>query len=161
MYDVIDVCKYIINYSNAHKYSISNLKLQKLLYFVQANFLIKTNHPCFTDEIEAWDYGPVVPKAYYEYQIFGSSSIPEIKNTSHLEIVDGRLKMVTKEYKDVIKADDKHYIDSVIDQFKLYTASDLVRLTHSQSPWKSAYKSGRNHVISNSSIRGYFNGFTS
>lgn len=40
-YDVKEVCRHIINYSNEHNYDISNLKLQKLLYFIQANFLVK------------------------------------------------------------------------------------------------------------------------
>ena len=37
---ILDVARYIINYSNEKNYGISNLKLQKLLYFVQAFFLV-------------------------------------------------------------------------------------------------------------------------
>lgn len=162
MYDVIDVCRHIINYSNKKKYSISNLKLQKLLYFVQAMFLINDiDQPCFDDDIEAWAFGPVVPRAYYEYRVFGSSSIPSIFKTSSLELNNGELSFVEKEYKDPITPEDSKTIDSVIDEFKNYSASDLVRLTHSQLPWKSAYNSGHNEVISKNSIRSYFNGFDS
>ena len=39
MYDVIDICRYMIVYCNRKNYAISNLKLQKLLYFIQAIFL--------------------------------------------------------------------------------------------------------------------------
>ena len=39
-YRVLDVCRHVINYSNKHDYGISNLKLQKVLYFIQAYFLI-------------------------------------------------------------------------------------------------------------------------
>lgn len=48
-YDVLEVCRHVINYSNEKEYGISNLKLQKVLYFIQAYFLIdKTkNAPCF------------------------------------------------------------------------------------------------------------------
>ena len=63
-YNVLDISRYIINYSNVKDYGISNLKLQKILYFVQAYFLIETGSPCFKEKIEAWDFGPVVPKAY-------------------------------------------------------------------------------------------------
>ena len=76
MYSVIDVCEYIIYYSNKRNYSLSNLKLQKLLYFVQAYFLIKFNEPCFAEDIEAWDFGPVVPVAYHVYKRFGAGEIP-------------------------------------------------------------------------------------
>lgn len=54
-YNVLDVCRYVINYSNDKDYGISNLKLQKILYFIQAYFLISANKKCFEEKIEAWD----------------------------------------------------------------------------------------------------------
>ena len=56
-YKVLDVCRHVINYSNEHDYGISNLKLQKVLYFIQAYFLTKKKDhtPCFDEKIEAWD----------------------------------------------------------------------------------------------------------
>ena len=39
-YDVLEVCRHVINYSNEKEYGISNLKLQKVLYFIQSYFLI-------------------------------------------------------------------------------------------------------------------------
>ncbi len=67
MYSAIDVARYIIWYCKRRRYSISNLKLQKILYFVQANFLVSIGTPCFEEEIEAWDFGPVVPEVYHEF----------------------------------------------------------------------------------------------
>ena len=55
MYNVLEICSYIINYSNEKEYDISNLKLQKLLYFIQVYFLIKNDEPYFEERIEAWD----------------------------------------------------------------------------------------------------------
>lgn len=48
-YDVLDVSRYVIKYSNERDYGISNLKLQKVLYFIQAYFLTNTENgtPCF------------------------------------------------------------------------------------------------------------------
>ena len=69
MYDVLLMAKYIIKYCNKSNLPISNLKLQKLLYFIQAAFLVEKGHACFPDEIEAWDFGPVVPAVYYKYKI--------------------------------------------------------------------------------------------
>ena len=48
-YKVLDVCKYVIDYSNEKEYGISNLKLQKILYFIQAYFLIKKQSRSITD----------------------------------------------------------------------------------------------------------------
>lgn len=60
MYRAEDVAAYIINKQVDDGYPISNLKLQKILYFVQAEFLVSKDEPCFDDVIEAWDFGPVV-----------------------------------------------------------------------------------------------------
>ena len=68
MYSAVDVARYIIWYCKRQGYSISNLKLQKILYFVQAEFLVNTGKPCFSEEIEAWDFGPVVPEVYHEFK---------------------------------------------------------------------------------------------
>lgn len=52
IYDVLDVCRHIINYSEKEDYGVSNLKLQKLLYFVQAYFMLekKDHAPCFHEK---------------------------------------------------------------------------------------------------------------
>ena len=47
MYSAVEVAKYIIWYCKRQGYSISNLKLQKILYFVQASFLVNQGKPCF------------------------------------------------------------------------------------------------------------------
>ena len=78
IYKVLDVSRHVINYSNTQDYGISNLKLQKILYFIQAFFLVSTPEQCFEEKIEAWDFGPVVPEAYREYKQYGSGDIPSI-----------------------------------------------------------------------------------
>lgn len=64
-YPVRDVSHYIIVYSNERDYGVSNLKLQKLLYLVQAFFLINDYPPCFDekfDEKNIWN----TERIYYE-----------------------------------------------------------------------------------------------
>lgn len=53
IYSALEVARHIINYANSNDQLLSNLKLQKLLYFVQAEFLISQGRTCFTDDIEA------------------------------------------------------------------------------------------------------------
>ena len=45
MYSALDVARYIIWYCEEKKYIVSNLKLQKILYFIQAKFLVEKNTP--------------------------------------------------------------------------------------------------------------------
>lgn len=146
MYDALSVAHYIIDYCNEHGRGISNLKLQKLMYFVQAEFLVSTpkNTPCFKDRIEAWDFGPVVPNVYHQYKLFGSAIIP------------AKMNDVLVPYYENIAFEDQLLIDSIVDDASKYTASQLVQITHNQAPWKNAYRRGYNNVITNRSILDYF-----
>lgn len=157
-YDVLDVCRYVINYSNDKDYGISNLKLQKVLYFIQAYFLTNTpdNRSCFKERIEAWDFGPVVPEAYREYKQYGSANIPYI--TSFIDFDERCIWNSERKYYDsnVISSEHKDMINDVIDQFSNYSATDLVTLTHKQAPWREAYVPHMNNEITLDAIRQYF-----
>ena len=158
MYDVLDVCRYVINYSNDKEYGISNLKLQKILYFIQAYFLITTPEQCFKDKIEAWDFGPVVPRAYREYKQFGSSNIPKVTHYVEIDHDDFWKSSVKKINERIISDNDKKRISEVVNTFSEYSATDLVRITHNQAPWKNAYVPNMNNEITPQSIKEYFNG---
>lgn len=141
MYKALSVARYIIERCHSQNRSISNLKLQKILYFVQAEFLVSRGLPCFVEQIEAWDFGPVVPEVYQQYKIFGSSNIPMF----------GRLLNPV-----VIRREDQELINEIVDECARYSASTLVDITHNQSPWLEAYDPGCNNVISQKSIKDYF-----
>ena len=150
----------VINYSNLKEYGVSNLKLQKLLYFIQA-YYVSSSHiaePCFCEKIEAWDFGPVVPVAYMEYKHFGSGDIPTIH--SYLERTGDKAWEFKRSIFDdsIIKGKDKEEINSVVDYFSKYSASSLVGITHRQAPWKNAYEPGSNNEITVESLREYFSG---
>lgn len=139
MYDVQLIARYVINRCTQNERPISNLKLQKILYFIQAEFLVSMNKACFKDDIEAWNHGPVVPDVYFEYNIFGSTNIPDQGN-------DG-FKSISKQAKD--------HLDAIIDVAAKYSASGLEKITRHQYPWKSAYMRN-NKVIKQSEIKEYF-----
>lgn len=157
MYNVLDVCRYVINYSNDKDYDISNLKLQKLLYFIQAYFLINKNETCFNETIEVWDFGPVIPKAYSEYKQYGGGHIPSI--SSYIEMDSDNIWNVhrVKYNNNIISNADKKMINDVINQFAEYTATDLTSLSQNQAPWNNIYEPYTNNEITKESIKEYFN----
>lgn len=141
MYAAIDVAKYIILFCKEHGYSISNLKLQKLLYFVQAQFLIALNRAAFHERIEAWDFGPVVPEVYQCFKIWGNSEIPLV---------------VAKGAGEKIYECDQRVMDEILNECAPYSASYLVEVTHKQDPWVDAYEKYCNNVITEKSIEEFF-----
>ena len=158
MYRVLDVCRYIINYSNKEDYGVSNLKLQKLLYFIQVYFLMnsKNNEPCFSERIEAWDFGPVVPVAYHEYKQYGSTDIPSVESYIDFDVDDPWSASMTKYDEACISDEDKNLINAVVTKLADFSATDLVNITHNQAPWKDVYAQYENNEITISSMRKYF-----
>lgn len=140
MYSALSVARHIIRKCDELGRTISNLKLQKILYFVQAEFLVDTNKPCFNEAIEAWSFGPVVPEVYRAYKVYGSANIP-VRAASGV---------------DFISQEDQQIIDAMVERCAAYSASQLVEITHHQEPWIKAYKQGYNQVITQDSIQQYF-----
>lgn len=145
MYNALSVAKYILDFCKNLQVGISNLKLQKILYFVQAEFLVSTpNHiPCFSDAIEAWDFGPVVPSVYHEYKVYGNAIIPQ--NDDDNSWCYQR-----------IRPEDQSMINGIVEEAAKYSAAQLVQITHNQTPWKNAYRKGFNNEISNAAILDFF-----
>lgn len=159
MNNVLDVCRYIINYSNKRKYGISNLKLQKVLYFVQAFFLInkKNNEPCFTEPIEAWEFGPVVSTAYREYKRFGSTDIPTIDSYIKVDPFNLWNLSIINFSEECLSEEDRILIEDVVDQLSDFSATDLVKIKQNQNLWIESYSRISNNEIKVQSMINYFN----
>lgn len=137
-YSALDVAKYVINHEHSMNREISNLRLQKLLYFVQAKVLMETGEPCFEDEMQAWAFGPVIPVVYYQYKIFGGMDI------------------TTEDVVPTLSKKISSYIEGILDECSKYPTFQLVDITHTQDPWKNARAKGDKSVITIESIKKYF-----
>lgn len=154
-YNVLDVSQYVIKYSNERDYGISNLKLQKILYFIQAYFLIEKNEPCFDNKIEAWGFGPVIPDAYDKYRQYANSDIP----TEDYFVIDENNIWNSKrvKYQDIIADADKKLINKVVNKFANCSLSYCTALTQNQSPWIDAYNRNYNNAeITINDLQHYF-----
>jgi uncharacterized phage-associated protein len=118
--------------------TISNLKLQKLLYYVQGFNLAVFNKPLFNEKIYAWQYGPVVKEVYNKYKTNGSASI------TPPEDVDLDRMFSAKEKKLFLE------VNKVYGQF---SAGRLMEMTHSEPPWCSTTINGE---ISHDKMRDFF-----
>lgn len=110
-YNALNISRYIINYCNDHDIEISNLKLQNLLYFVQAAFLMEYNMPAFSQDIIAWQYGVLIEDVNQEYRRFGSMGIPKNEhyldfslNTINFEEIKFDENIIIDEHKEIINA---------------------------------------------------------
>ncbi len=123
---------------------ISNLKLQKLLYYAQAWQLVFSGEPLFSDQIEAWVHGPVVPRIFRRFrtlgwQPIGSPVCPhrDVQLSAHLK--------------------------AILNAYGTFKATELERLTHSEDPWRIARKGippdvSSNSVISRKDMKDFYTG---
>jgi uncharacterized phage-associated protein len=126
-----DVANYFIwrvNQDDEYGENVTNLKLQKLLYYAQGFSLAWDSQPLFPEAIEAWAHGPVVRPLYFRYQSYGSSPIP------------------TPDQFDPgsISADIQELLEEVYRVYGQYSAWGLRNLTHEEPPWRDT---PQNHVI--------------
>lgn len=120
---------------------ISNLKLQKLVYYAQGFHLALHGGPLFAERIEAWEHGPVVPELYHHYKGHGAGNIPA---------------PAASDPDDYDRA-SAELLDEVYDVFGQYSAWKLRNMTHEDRPWIDAYQNGeRGRVISHVALRDYF-----
>ena len=77
MLTCFDVAKYFLALANDVESGegISNLKMQKLVYYAQGLYLAKYNKALFKEKIKAWQHGPVIPKLYYKFKKYGPGYI--------------------------------------------------------------------------------------
>ncbi|MCI8269001.1 MAG: DUF4065 domain-containing protein [Lachnospiraceae bacterium] len=154
MYNVMDVARYVVNYSIEIGRPVSNLKLQKLLYFIQVAFISQYGLPCYEEPIIHWRHGPVVESVYQKYKAYGAENITdkELEYFSFSFNVDTRSFMIEpKKYNEsVFEFSHLMLIRSIIESYKDTSPWEMVDLTHKEEPWK---RTDRNEEITVNMIK--------
>jgi uncharacterized phage-associated protein len=131
---------------------ITNLKLQKLLYYAQAHYLANTGEPLFSNDLEAWRLGPVVREVYDFYASIAKEE--KAKTGKHLPL------SLQSDFDFAKFTDyDNQFLIQLWESYGHYEPNDLVDLTHSEAPWIENYyvdESFDNRVISKNAIKNYF-----
>lgn len=120
MASVHNIAKYFLHLDDANEGDgISNLKLQKLVYYAQGFFSAIFDTPLFDNGIFAWAHGPVVPDLYHEYKQFGSNRIPTPTDFDTSSLTQQEIDLV----------------EEVFEVFGQFSAWKLRNMTHEEAPW--------------------------
>lgn len=119
---------------------ISNLKLQKLVYYAQGFHLAMYDKVLFDEPIVAWEHGPVVEELYHDYKQYGNQAIlqPDAFDES----------IFTEEQLTLLK--------EVYEVYGQFSAWKLRNMTHSERPW---LETDKNSVISIELMRDFFKNY--
>lgn len=141
-YDANSIARWFIyRANNQEETDLSNLKLQKLLYYSQGHHLAQFSTPLFEDEIQAWSHGPVTPAVYHVYKSTGCEP----------------LSVDPFDSKPAIDEETNDFLEQVWTTFGSFSAWKLREMTHAEKPWLSSFRNGELNIeISRDSMQQYF-----
>ncbi|MEQ1935851.1 MAG: type II toxin-antitoxin system antitoxin SocA domain-containing protein [Fimbriimonadaceae bacterium] len=139
-YDARAIGNLILDEAERDGFEISNLILQKLLYFSHGAFLLQTGEPLVKGYFEAWQFGPVHPTAY---EAFKSAGEKPIKFRAR------RLNPITRGFEEIARVNERRprlVVSSVVNAYGGLGPGRLVDLSHApNAPWA--------FVVENSKLR--------
>lgn len=141
MASIHDVAKYfLVQTDDEAGDTISNLKLQKLVYYAQGFHLAIKGTPLFNEQLQAWNHGPVSPVLYQAYKAYGAGALPVPEDFDSSRLT----------------AQETEVLDDVYQVYGQFSAWKLRDLTHNEAPWINAYREDANTVITPEAMREFF-----
>lgn len=145
MHSATKVAKYLIDTLNNQQgcRDVTLLKVIKLTYIAHGWMLALCDRPLISEDVEAWQYGPVIPELYRDLKQFGRDHITTLNDAYHVELDE----------------QESSIVEQVCEIYGKYTASQLVGMTHAKgTPWSDIWRAGKGFrvIISNESIKAYY-----
>lgn len=155
-YDSRIVANTFLSIAADNNKSLSNMHLQKLVFFAHGYYMALFNRPLVSDRIEAWEFGPVIKDLYHTFKSYGGKPVSAYYSTQDPNTGELVFEMVEN-------SQDLTLIRAVFELLRNKTAIELSEITHRKdTPWAAVYhnakgKSGPvSFEIPNSSIKTYF-----
>lgn len=133
-YDGRAVANFVLDYCDSRCRTVTNLSLQKIVYFCHVWSLIELERPLIRHKFEAWEFGPVLPYLYREFKANNRS--PIVNRATQLDPLDGKHRIVAYHF----DGPTDSLLHRIVDFYGRVRASDLVELSHAVGgPWHSAW----------------------
>lgn len=140
-YDPRALANLMLDEADRNGISVTNLALQKLLYFAHGIFLNETKRPLVKGHFEAWQYGPVHPIAYKAFRACGAEPI-RIRAEAQ-DALTGRKKSIADPSNPAVR----RLVQQVLNSYGKLSAGRLVDLSHAKnSPWHYVVDKGRTSI---------------
>lgn len=129
------VANFILDECEITGIPVSQLALQKLVFFCHAWHLVEYDKPLVRQNFEAWEYGPVLPYLYSEFKASGDRPIQQ--RAKKLNRFNGKKETAYLDLPD----DEKRFLKKVVQFYSRLTASQLVELSHCEDgPWARVWE---------------------
>lgn len=133
-YDGRAVANFVLDFCEERGVVVTNLSLQKIIYFCHVWSLIELNKPLIRHSFEAWEFGPVLPYLYREFRDYDRS--PIVERAKQIDPSDGGHRIV----KYILDRDTESLLERTVAFYSRLRASDLVALSHAEGgPWHEVW----------------------
>src|SRR5688572_21249914 len=137
MHDGRKIANLLLSEFDSTRFEVTNLKLNKVLFYVHAFHLVRRGRPLIKNHFEAWEHGPVIRVVYHEFKVFGGSPITKLAR--YLNYETGEEEIIG--FGDV-EPSARDFIRGVATHYMQFTGSQLRELTHKPGgPWHQVYTS--------------------
>lgn len=118
-------------------WTVTNLSLQKILYFIHMFYLGEERKTLINEDFEAWMYGPVIPSLYNQFKRFGADPI----------------RNIFYDTKDISDDEINSFIEEIGVALIKRKPWELVTLTHNkEGAWAKNYSPKWNKIIPQNDI---------
>ena len=135
MLDVRALANFILDRADELNVGVTNMALNKLVYFVHCDVLIETGDPLVTAKIEAWQHGPVFRELYHEFKRWGDKPIAGRANK--VSPFTGEVEVATVVFGSI----ENEKMKAIIDRYIHFSAAHLRALSHvPDGPWDKVWR---------------------
>lgn len=159
MYEARKICNYLLAHFDAADFDLTNLRMNKLLFFIHAKSLRLRSEGLIRNHFEAWQFGPVVRPVFDAFKIYGDGQIAA--PAQYLDYASGR--HIPVPHDDIANA-DAEIIGREFEKYSRFSTGQLISLSHEPGgPWDIVYRAyladkTQSPRISNKLIRSHFAG---
>lgn len=133
MIDVRGLANFVLDIADRKEADVSNMALNKILYFVHCDYLLEKRLPLVSAKIEAWEHGPVFREVYHEFKKWVDQPIK------------GRATRVDPDSGEVVLAEadfgnEAEYLKELVDRYITFSAAHLRAISHRVGgPWHEVW----------------------
>lgn len=128
------IANFVLDECDKRGVEVTNLSLQKIVYFCHVWSLIELKTPLITQRFEAWEFGPVLPYLYREFKGFDRSPIRG--RATRIDVRTGQSQVVSYAF----DSSTTDVLTKIVAFYSRLRPGDLVELTHAKDgPWYNVW----------------------
>lgn len=154
-HDVRSIANFVLDLTEKDGLPISNLAINKIVFFLHAHFLVEFDRPLISAKVEAWQHGPVFRELYREFKGFGDQ--PITGRAHRMSPETGRRELCTYQFSD----EELSFLQKLTRKYAELTPAALRAMSHEkEGPWDQVWnhdtRSNASMNISNEIIKNWY-----